>query len=63
MLYNIKNIRQQKNMTQEELAKKANISRATVIKLERGERMEVKVSTLEALAAALNCSVSAFFVQ
>ena len=63
MLYNIKNIRQQKKMTQEELAKKANISRATVIRLERGEKMEVRVSTLEALAVALNCSVSACFVH
>lgn len=63
MLYNIKDIRLKNNLTQEELAKKANISRATVIKLESGEEMEVKISTLEALADALDCPVSAFFMQ
>ena len=62
MLYNIRAIREENNMTQNELAKKANISRATIIKLESGEEMEVKISTLEALANALNCPVSAFFV-
>lgn len=50
MLYNIRKIRQENCMTQDELAKKANISRATIIKLESGEEMEVKISTLEALA-------------
>lgn len=63
MLYNIRKIRQENCMTQDELAKKANISRATIIKLESGEEMEVKISTLEALANALNCSVSAFLMQ
>lgn len=63
MLYNIRKIRQENCMTQDELAKKANISRATIIKLETGEEMEVKISTLEALANALNCSVSTFLMQ
>lgn len=63
MLYNIRKIRQENCMTQDELAKKANISRATIINLESGEEMEVKISTLEALAHALNCSVSAFLMQ
>lgn len=63
MLYNIRKIRQENCMTQDELAKKANISRATIIKLESGEEMEVKISTLEALANALNCSVSACLMQ
>ena len=31
MLYNIRKIRQENCMTQDELAKKANISRATII--------------------------------
>lgn len=63
MLYNIRAIREENNMTQHELAKKANISRATIIKLESGEEMEVKISTLEALANALNCPVSAFLLH
>lgn len=63
MLYNIRAIREKNNMTQYELAKKANISRATIIKLESGEEIEVKISTLEALANALNCPVSAFLLH
>ena len=52
MLYNIRKIRQENCMTQDELAKKANISRATIIKLESGEEMEVKISTLASPAWA-----------
>ena len=38
MLYNIRKIRQENCMTQDELAKKANISRATIIILEKEGR-------------------------
>ena len=38
MLYNIRKIRQENCMTQDELAKKANISRATIIKIGKWRR-------------------------
>lgn len=38
MLYNIRKIRQENCMTQDELAKKANISRATIIEIGKWRR-------------------------
>jgi len=42
----IKKLRKEKNMTQESLAKKANISRATLSKLENGYIANVSIVTL-----------------
>ncbi|WP_405379726.1 helix-turn-helix domain-containing protein [Phascolarctobacterium sp.] len=60
MIYKLKEIRQKQGLTQLELANKANIARATIIKIENGDEVEVKVSTLQALAEALGCSVADF---
>lgn len=60
MLYRLKEIRMEKKLTQEEVAAKSGVTRATISKIERGEEVEVKVNTLEALAKALNCTVSDF---
>jgi len=43
---NIKKLRKEKNITQEELAKMANISRATLSKLENGNIAQVSIVTL-----------------
>lgn len=53
MAYNILKIRKEKKMTQKELVEKSGISRATISKLENGEEIEVKVSTLVSIANAL----------
>lgn len=53
MAYNILRIRKSKKMTQQELAQLSGISRATISKLENGEEIEVKISTLEAISNAL----------
>ena len=63
MFDKVKEIRLKNNLTQEELAIKANISRATIVKIESGDAVEVKISTLQAIAKALDCPVSAFFLQ
>lgn len=60
MLQNLRLIRKNKGMSQAQLALKSNISRATISKIENGEEVEVKISTLKALAAALQCSVADF---
>lgn len=57
MAYNILIRRKEKNMTQEELASRSGISRATISKLENGEEVEVKLSTLDAIADALGCTI------
>lgn len=58
MLYNLKEIRQTRGLTQEKLAQMAKVTRATIVKIGNGEEVEVKIGTLESLANALNCKVS-----
>lgn len=58
MLYNIKSIRESLGMTQIELSRKSGVTRATISRLESGEEVEVKISTLKAIASALNREVS-----
>lgn len=60
MIYKLKELRIAKNMTQDELASAAGISRQTLSKIESGEEVEVKVTTLESLGKALGCSVADF---
>lgn len=57
----LKKLREEQGLTQNELAEKASVSRATIIKLESGEETEVKIGTLKALASALKQPVSIFF--
>ena len=61
MEYTGPEIRIQKKMTQEELVKRANVSRATISDLESGKKTDVKMSTLISIANALNCKVSDLF--
>ncbi|MDO4920962.1 MAG: helix-turn-helix transcriptional regulator [Phascolarctobacterium sp.] len=60
MLYKLKDIRHKNGITQAELAKKAGVTRATISRIESGEEVEVKISTLENLARVLQCNVSDF---
>ncbi|WP_299448155.1 helix-turn-helix transcriptional regulator [uncultured Phascolarctobacterium sp.] len=60
MLYRLKEIRLSKRLTQEEVASKSGVARATISKIESGEEVEVKINTLESLAKALDCTVSDF---
>ena len=61
MGYKIKELREIRNMTQEELAEKSGISRATISMLENNTTKEVLTSTLRALANALDTSVNDLF--
>lgn len=58
MLYNIKKIRVELGMTQEELVQLSGVTRATISRLESGEEVEVKIGTLKAIANAMKCKVS-----
>jgi len=53
---NIRSLRRQKNLSQEELADTCNLHRTYVGSVERGER-NVTLSTLETLAQALSVTV------
>lgn len=57
----IRERRQALKMTQAELSKKAKVSRATISAIENGTEIDVKVSTLKALADALKCKVQHLF--
>lgn len=53
--------REKLGMTQEELAKKSGISRATISALENGKALCVKTDTLTKLADAVGEKVSTLF--
>lgn len=63
MGYRVKEIREQKNMTQEELERISGISRQTISAIENNEEYQAKVGTLLALAKALGTSVDNLFFQ
>lgn len=58
---NLRNYRLKRKMTQEELSRKAGVSRTTIISIERGEAKVTKTDTLVKLAKALNASVNKIF--
>ena len=63
MPYKIKEARIQMDMTQEELAEKSGISRATISALENGRVEVTTTDTLLKLAKALNRRVSDIFLS
>lgn len=62
MPYKIREARIENGMTQEELAEKSGVSRATISKLEQGELPSTKVDTLVRLAEALGRTVGDIFL-
>ena len=56
-LKNLARLRKEKKLTQEGLARKANISYHTLIKLESGGIENPKIETVIKLATALNVSI------
>lgn len=61
MPYKIKNARLSRNMTQDELAEKSGVSRATISGLENGSAKDTTIGTLKKLAAALGVTVGEIF--
>ena len=57
----IKQARLDKGMTQEELAKRSDVSRVTIIGLESGKITNTKVDTLRRIADALELSMDVLF--
>ena len=62
MPFKIKEARKEKGFTQEELAKRANVSRATIIGLENGTSTVTTTETLTKIAGALDKKVSDIFL-
>lgn len=59
----IKKLRLEKDMTQEELAVKAGIPYATLIKIEGGAVKNPTINTLQKLAQALEVSVDELLIK
>lgn len=59
----LRELRKEKNLTQQELAKKAGVARAIISGLESGRIDITTTGTLEKLAKALETTVSNFFTQ
>ena len=57
-MYRIKEKRIEKNLSQEELAEKAGISRITISMLESGRQQDIRVSTIKRIANSLECPIS-----
>lgn len=63
MKFAIKEKREAKKMSQEELAKTAGISRTTLSNLETNEESVANSTTLMKIAEALECPVASLFVE
>ena len=61
MPYKIKEARRAKKMTQEELAEKSGVSRATISGLENGTVKSTTITTLQKIASALETTVGEIF--
>lgn len=62
MKNNIKEYREKLNMTQIELAKKSEISRYLISRLENGEDVNITKKTMVQIATALNANVLEIFL-
>lgn len=54
---NLKKLREKKGLSQDRLAKLADIANNTVIKIEQGENINPRLDTLKKIAKALEVSV------
>lgn len=58
----VKEYRVEQNLTQEELAKKANVSRYLISRIENGDDVNVTKNTMLSIAEALSSNVSDIFL-
>jgi len=54
---NLKKIREQKGLSQDRLAKLADVANNTIIKIEQGENINPTLDTLKKVAKALEVSI------
>ena len=63
MKFRIRECRERKNMSQEELSKKAGVSRAVISGLETGELENTTAVTMKKIADALGMKVTEIFFE
>lgn len=62
MRYKIKELREKRRLTQQELADLSGVSRTNIIRLEKEDDVETTIGTLKALADALNVNIKYLFL-
>ena len=62
MMLSIKRVREEKGMTQGQLAEKANVSRSLLNQLETGKLKNTSINTLQKIADTLNCKITELFI-
>lgn len=62
MRYKIREMREKRHLSQEELAQMSGVSRGIVVRLESDTEYETQVSTLEKIANALGVSIKSLFM-
>ena len=63
MGYRLREIREERKMTQEELERKSGVSRQTISAIENGRMGNVMVGTLMALANALDTTIDSLIFE
>ena len=63
MGYKLKEIREEKGITQEELERMSGVSRQTISAIENNDQYQTKTGTLLALARALGTTVDKLFFE
>lgn len=63
MGYRIKELREKKRLTQEELAEKSGVSRTTISNLENDSNKTVNTRTLSKIASALGVKLESLFLR
>lgn len=59
---NLKELREKKDMTQEQLAKVSGVSRTIISQIEQGKPMNLKISTMVDLAKGVGEKVGTVFI-
>ncbi|MGN1217075.1 MAG: helix-turn-helix domain-containing protein [Phocaeicola sp.] len=54
----IKQVRQEKNLTQRDIAEKVNVAPSTIMRYEQGTISDIKIPVIESIAKALNVNPS-----
>lgn len=60
--YRIKELREEKKMTQQQLAEKSGVSRSIISELETGKRTKTTTETLIKISKALDSSINYIFL-
>lgn len=63
MRFRVRELREEKMISQEELAKKSGVSRGIIVALESGREIVTSTKTLERISFALEKKVSDIFLE